>query len=119
MYLDVYIARPESLPQEPWSAGSSRLVLNGWSDSFPGGRCPFWALHEGVDSGEWQGIHIDHATTVVAMDKATIQAFMDRIYTPDAEASFVDHQSEVLRRLREFVDRLQEGVRYAVVASEL
>jgi hypothetical protein len=119
VYLDVYIARLADALVDPSDPSAALRTPRRWSDCFPGGRGPYHALHAAVDDGEWDAIQTDWGAIVVPLDKAAISSLLERTYTPDVESGLAAHQRVILRNLREFVDRLEEGVRYAVVAAEL
>ena len=91
----------------------------------PGGTMedkPFWRVIRGIEQGRFRGRQVDWGSWEAKVSKRTIKQFVDDVY-PGYESrepdSYGPNSPGSVEELREFVDNLEPGKQYTLVAAEL
>jgi hypothetical protein len=82
---------------------------------FPYSTVPFNAIIQKVNNGEFEGKQVDWGGTVAVVNKQQIIRFIEEVYPlPHNELL-----SERIKELKDYIENLEEGKSYALVACEL
>lgn len=119
-FSDVYIGRLDD-PRFSWDEGD-------WKNNIPRPISPFFppikgeddrpfrALIDRIKKGEFNGKQTDYAGWVARVRKSEIKGFAEDLYGAFPELK-TRYRAKEIRVLFEFIEKLDEGKTYALVAS--
>ena len=79
---------------------------------------PFRAVIDGIREGTWVGRQTDWGAWTATVTKTDLQVLLQQLYGNDPHYGVLDHLKGKFDALRKIVDRLDDGVCYALVAEE-
>jgi hypothetical protein len=118
-YYDAYVGRLDD-PDFLWDGGDwSGNVPHRLSPFFPSTREPvFWEVLRRIERGDYEGKQTDWGGWVAKVTKQQLLEFMTDIYGAP-EQTTLNNAAHPLHELQQFIERLEDGGQYALVATEL
>lgn len=127
-YYDAYIGKLED-PSFSWGGdgveGSPPRRISPFFPPTPGGGMmdsAFWRVIRWIDDGRLEGKQVDWGAWVAKATKEDLERFIDSLYAHHewySSGSPMPHLLESFKELEAFVENLEPGKDYALVASEL